>query len=71
MTTSYERFIESCRRQEVSADHPVAWFLTYADTQRLGLGTHGVYHGMPFSAIPNLQRSVVLMAGGGTRPIPV
>jgi hypothetical protein len=71
VTTSYERFIESCRRQEVSADHPVAWFLTYADTQRLGLGTHGVYHGMPFSAIPMLQRSIVLLAGGGTAPLPV
>jgi hypothetical protein len=71
VTTSYERFIEICRRQEVPADHPVAWFLTYADAQRLGLATHGVHNGMPFSAIPMLQRSIVLLAGGGTRPLPV
>lgn len=71
MTTGYERFIEMCKRQEVPANHPVAWFLTCADVERLGLETHGVYNGMPFSAIPMLQRFIVLLAGGGTAPLPV
>lgn len=71
MTTGYERFIEMCKRQEVPANHPAAWPLTYADVERLGLETHGGYNGIPLSSIPMLQRSIVLLAGGGMAPLPV